>query len=83
MALACRATVASRPRRCGGLVSASACQRRFTLPSAWNVSTTGTGSGMLAVAQMAAMPLIQKWAWATSGGCSRQRAASQFAKAGM
>ena len=28
-------------------------------------------------AQMAAMPLIQKWACATSGGCPRQRTASQ------
>ena len=81
MAVACRAMVASMSGRCGGLVSASACQRRFTLPSAWNVWTTGTG--LRAAARMAAMPLIQKWAWATSGGWSRQRAASQSAKAGM
>ncbi len=69
------------PIRCGGLVSAPAWYRRLTLPSAWNVCTTGTGQ--LRAAQTDAIPLIQKCAWATSGGWPRQRPASHRANAGM
>jgi hypothetical protein len=62
---ASRTEPASTSRRPAGLVSRSPWWRRFTTPSAWKVMTTGTPSGRAAAS--AALPLIQKWAWTTSG----------------
>ena len=67
--------------RCGGLVSAAPCSRRFTTPRAWNVCTTGMPSGRAAA--QPASPDIQKWVWTRSGGEWRQAWFSHRAKSVM
>src|SRR5699024_4510509 len=60
-----RATNRSTRSRSGGLVSASPWKCRLVDPNAWKVWSTGTPRS--AATGIAAMPLIQKWAWTTSG----------------
>ena len=74
------ATARSAATRPGGLVSSAPWWRRFTLPRAWKVCTTGRPSG--AAADTAAMPDIQKWACTTSGRRAAQSAPRVRANAG-
>ena len=81
MRSACPARNRSSRRRLGGLVSLAPWWRRLTTPRAWKVCTTGTPSGRAAA--RAARPDIQKWAWTTSGGSTRQERRSPAASSSM